>query len=169
MKCVYILLIGLVITSCEEEREVSSIDPVNWEKRTIQINGRDSLIKGSTYLSVYSDIYHLNSTRTFSLTVTISMRNISSIDSVFVTKANYYNTDGNLIRSYFDKPIYIKPLETVEIIIEQNAKEGGTGDNFIFEWASTKIENEPFFEAVMISTSGQQGLSFRTQGIKRQE
>ena len=26
--------------------------------------------------------------------------------------------------------------------------------------------NEPFFEGVMISTSGQQGLSFSTQGIR---
>ena len=49
-------------------------------------------------------------------------------------------------------------------MIDEVDKEGGTGANFLFEWKLNKKANEPFFEAVMISTSGQQGLSFTTQG-----
>ena len=69
------------------------------------------------------------------------------------------------IRQYIRKPIFIKPLETLEIIIEEQDTEGGSGANFIFDWAKTKDKNPPLFEAVMISTYGQQGLSFTTRGV----
>ncbi|MGZ4057312.1 MAG: DUF3124 domain-containing protein [Bacteroidia bacterium] len=73
---------------------------------------------------------------------------------------DYYNTTGHLIRKYLDFPIYIKPLETLEIIINTNDNEGGTGANFVFEWLSTKTISKPLFESVMISTREQQGIAF---------
>ena len=80
--------------------------------------------------------------------------------------AEYYNTQGELLRSYFDHPIYLVPLETVEIVIDEGDREGGTGANFLFDWRIKQGSNEPLFEAIMISTSGQQGLSFTTNGIQ---
>lgn len=62
-------------------------------------------------------------------------------------------------------PIYLKPLETQEIIIQEQDIEGGSGASFIFNWMSKDFENSPLFEAVMISTYGQQGLSFTTRGV----
>jgi hypothetical protein len=44
--------------------------------------------------------------------------------------AKYYNTQGTLLRSYFEHPIYLAPLETVEIVIDEGDREGGTGANF---------------------------------------
>jgi len=55
-------------------------------------------------------------------------------------------------------------LETVEIVIDQEDQTGGTGANFIFYWRTCSKKIEPLFEGVMISTYGQQGLSFTTQG-----
>ncbi|UZR93033.1 DUF3124 domain-containing protein [Chondrinema litorale] len=153
--------------ACEKDKEISSFNPVNWNKRSIELTQTDSLIKGSTYLSVYSEIYSMSEHRTHTLTATVSMRNISSTDTVYVFHAEYYNTKGDLIRTYFDKPIFLQPLETVEIIIDEDDKDGGTGANFIFDWATKNDKIKPYFEAVMISESGQQGISFTTQGIKR--
>ena len=62
-------------------------------------------------------------------------------------------------------PIYVLPLETIEIVIEDRDIEGGSGANFVFEWAMKNKKNPPLFEAVMISTYGDQGLSFTTRGI----
>ncbi|MGB4974305.1 MAG: DUF3124 domain-containing protein, partial [Cyclobacteriaceae bacterium] len=160
-----LLLLAVVLIACEQRKETVPIQTVNWDKRSITLPATDSLTMGSTYLSVYSEIYQVTENRTYHLTVTISMRNISSTDSVYIFNTKYYNTKGDLIRTYFDKPIYIAPLETVEIVINEGDKEGGTGGNFVFEWATPAID--PYFEAVMISTTGQQGLSFSTQGIKR--
>ncbi len=157
----------LALIGCEPKKEMSSMNPVNWEKRSINLDDTTGLVHGSTYLSVYSEIYERTEHLTYGLTVTVSLKNISSVDSVFIYHAKYYNTNGDLIRTYFNKPIYIKPMETVEIVIEETDKNGGTGGNFIFDWATRHEKIEPHFEAVMISTTGQQGISFTTQGIRR--
>ena len=157
----------LFFWACNPKAEISSVNPVNWESRSIVINDLDSLEKGSTYLSVYSQIYQRTEKHLYDLTVTVSIRNISSIDSIFILKADYYNTEGKLIRNYFNKPVFVCPLETIEIVIDETDKDGGSGANFIFDWATPQGIHEPYFEAVMISTTGQQGLSFTTQGIRR--
>lgn len=164
----YCLLGMLILTACNApNKKALKIHHFNdWSDRTVSITPSDSLHEGSTYLSIYSEIYSYTAELTFPLTATVSIHNTSLTDSVFIKKADYYNTDGKLIRSYVDKPIYVKPLESLQIVIDETDKEGGTGANFIFDWAVQKEKNEPYFEAVMISTSGQQGMSFTTQGIR---
>ena len=156
----------LMLFSCNEKKEFSSIEPNNWKKRTVELSQNDSLTSGQTYLSVYSQIYSSSEDRTHNLTVTVSMKNINLNDTVFINKAAYFDTKGKLIRTYFSNPIYIAPLETVEIIIDELDKYGGTGANFIFDWKKKKNVEDPHFESIMISTFGQQGLSFTSQGIK---
>ncbi|WP_372756533.1 DUF3124 domain-containing protein [Mariniflexile sp.] len=163
-KLIALIAISLVVCSCEKEKEISSVHPNNWNKRTVSHPLEDTLVHGKTYLSVYSQIYSETEHRIHSLTATVSLRNINVNDTVFIDKATYYNTHGEAIRTYFSKPIFIAPMETVEIIIDESDKEGGTGANFLFDWTIKSNSNEPFFESVMISTSGQQGISFTTQG-----
>ena len=159
-----VFLIVMLFTSCREEVEMSSVNPVNWKNRSVGMPLNDSLLQGASYLSVYSQIYSKTEHIVLDLTATISMRNTSRTDTVFIHKAEYFDTRGNSIRTYFNETIYIAPMETVEIIIDEHDKEGGTGANFLFDWAKKRHANAPCFEAVMISTSGQQGLSFTTQG-----
>lgn len=163
----YLFLFGFVLTSCKQEQEYSSIDPINWEKRMLNSFKPESTFEnGETYLSVYSEIYSLSEHRTHDLTATISLRNISPVDSVYIHSAIYYDTHGNRIRSYFENPIYLLPFETVEIVIDEADETGGTGGNFHFQWSKKLNVPAPLFEAVMISTSGQQGVSFVTVGKK---
>ncbi|HKJ49804.1 MAG TPA: DUF3124 domain-containing protein [Christiangramia sp.] len=159
------LIIGL-LASCEDQKTISSYDPVNWEARGIEKSVTDSLVKGRSYLSVYSEIYSQTEHRTHNLTTTVSMRNINADDTIYIDKAEFFNTKGKSIRTYFDHPIYIAPMETVEIVVDESDVEGGTGANFIFEWSVRDSISEPLFEGVMISTSGQQGLSFTSKGVR---
>ncbi|WP_321290429.1 DUF3124 domain-containing protein [uncultured Sunxiuqinia sp.] len=165
--CSSLLLLLVVLVSCNRPKEISSVNPTHWEQRQAKINSSDSLDYGSSYLSVYSEIYSLTEKRTYNLTATISIRNISSEDSIYILRSDYYNTAGDLIRTYFNNPIFLKPLETIEIVVDERDEHGGTGANFIFDWAVNSGTHEPLFEAVMISTSGQQGISFTTSGVKR--
>lgn len=160
------LLSFFLLQSCNEQVELSSINPVKWGKRSIEIKSNDSLVHGSTYLSIYSQIYSQTEHRTHNLTATVSMRNANKTDTVYINKAEYFDTKGHSIRTYFNKTIFIAPMETVEIIIDERDNKGGTGANFIFDWTKKPESNDPIFEAIMISTSGQQGLSFTTQGQK---
>jgi len=57
-------------------------------------------------------------------------------------------------------------LNTQQSIVHLFQREGGTGANFIFEWSVKDSIAEPLFEGVMISTSGQQGLSFTSKGVR---
>ena len=165
MRLSLIMILGtLVLLSCHEEKEISSINPENWSKRGIDISKKDSLEYGKTYLSIYSQIYSISEHKTHNLTSMISLRNTSDKDTIYVLKANYYDTHGEHVRTYFNTPIYLRPLETAEIIIDEIDVSGGTGSNFIFEWKIPKGCSEPLFEGVMNSTMGQQGLSFATQG-----
>ncbi|QYA24411.1 DUF3124 domain-containing protein [Gramella sp. MT6] len=165
-KGILIFLIAALITSCENEKTISSYDPVDWEARGVKKSVTDSLKKGQSYLSVYSEIYSQTEHRTHNLTSTISMRNVDMKDTIYIDKAEYFNTQGEPIRIYFDHPIYIAPMETVEIVVDETDIEGGTGANFIFEWSIKESSPEPLFEGVMISTSGQQGLSFTSRGVR---
>ena len=161
-----ILIIALIISSCsEKETDKYPVQQADWKSKQTNIENFDGFIHGKSYLPVYSHIYQIHEHRTFDLTITTSIRNISLTDSVYILKADYFNTIGENIRQYIKKPIYLLPLETLEIIIEEYDIEGGSGANFVFDWAKINDKNPPLFEAVMISTNGQQGLSFTTRGV----
>lgn len=157
------LVISILVIGCNKKKEISSFNIENWENRFVDISSRDSLEYGKSYLSVYSQIYSVSEHKTHNLTAMISMRNTSDLDTIYLLKAEYYDTHGKSVRTYFNKPIYLAPMETTEIIIDEVDIEGGTGSNFIIEWKIPKDCPEPLFEGIMNSTVGQQGLSFSTQ------
>jgi len=159
-----ILLVLLLTQACTEKREEIAVDPVNWKKRMLNSPLSDSLENGSTYLSVYSQIYSQTEHKTHDLTVTVSIRNPNRADTLYLQKAEYFDTHGKLIRNYFNRAIFLLPMETIEIVIAEKDQDGGTGGNFLFDWAKHSKANEPIFESVMISTNSQQGISFTTQG-----
>jgi hypothetical protein len=162
-----LLLICIALLSCSEKIKPEEKPNLNFSKRQANLPLGDSLIDGSTYLALYSQIYQHSQAHTYDLTTTVSIRNISSADTVFLTKADYYDTHGNLLRPYLKFPVYLAPLETIEIVIDEGDQSGGTGANFLFDWKTQNENAAPYMQAVMISTAGQQGLSFTTEGIRR--
>lgn len=165
-----IWVIVFALSACNENNTNKyPITSVNWSDREINMEEIDNGVGGKTYLPIYSHIYHIHEHRTFDLTITVSIRNTSITDSVYILKADYYNTGGENIRQYLKKPIYLRPLETIEIVIKEQDNEGGSGANFVFDWFINDVNNPPLFEAVMISTHGQQGLSFTTRGVQINE
>lgn len=160
-----LILLVLLTLGCENNHKNNVLPSNNWEE--IKWNNKldDSLISGASYLSVYSQIYSTTEHKTHDLTATVSLRNINKSDTVFIENAHYFDTKGDLIRTYFESPIFIKPMQTIEIVIDEKDKTGGTGANFVFNWLKPKHANAPYFEGVMITTYGQQGLSFTTKGI----
>lgn len=158
---VLFFVIVLAIAGCEN-KVPENIETPDWSARRASGSKMDSLENGKSYLSIYSQIYTLDEKRKSNLTAMTSLRNTSISDTIYISKVDYYDTHGALIRQYIKQPIYLVPLETVEIVIEEMDDKGGTGSNFIFEWMKPKGSPEPLFEGVMNSTLGQQGLSFTT-------
>ncbi len=158
--CILALLMG-----CKEETSTKQPQAPKWDKHFAGEILPDSLQTGKTHLSVYSQIYSRTEHITHALTATVSMRNLSEKDTLYLSRAEYFDTSGNSVRNFIDRLIYIKPMETAEIVIEEVDMSGGTGGNIVFDWHKKPSSAGPHFECVMISTSGQQGLSFTTTGV----
>lgn len=156
----------LLLVGCNDAPEPYVPEENEWSKRKATIQLDSTFETGSTYLSVHSQGYSRNSKGIINLTVTVSMRNSNRANPAYILNADYFDTHGAKIRTYFQDPIVLQPMETVEIIISELDIEGGTGGNFIFDWAVAKDVSHPLFDAVMLSTMGQQGISFTTVGIE---
>jgi hypothetical protein len=123
------------------------------------------LSKGQiVYVPAYSHIYSGNREQAFLLTVTLSIRNVDLAHPIRVTKVDYYETQGRLLRKYLEKSVTLKPLESTRYIVPQKDETGGSGANFIVEWQSDEAVNPPIIESVMIGTQSQQGISFTSRG-----
>ena len=118
----------------------------------------------SVYVSIYSHIYSGLKARPFDLAAILSIRNTDINQSVTVVSVKYYDTDGNLLKEYLDKPLELKALASTRYIIMEDDKAGGSGANFIVKWKSNKKVTVPIIEAVMIGTHSGQGISFVSQG-----
>ncbi len=166
IKLIFLVLIAFIFTACSDKKieQAAMSDPAELKQFETKNPLPDSLTSGSSYLSVYSQIYIIENKRKQDLAVTVSLRNLSRKDSIYFTAIEHFDTSGKLVASYVQKPIVLQPLQTVEIVLSQYESVGETGGNFIFDWHKPAVAPNPLFEAVMISTMGQQGLSFVTTG-----
>ena len=161
--CISLLLISLMNCNLPVREEDPKRTDLS-DKPVAQLPVDSLKINGKTYLSVYSEVYSYSEHTTHNLTSTISLRNRDAKHPVYIEKATFYDTKGKALHEYVTRPFALAPMETVHIVINEKDEEGGTGANFIFEWATEQNTITPLFEAVMISTQGQQGLSFVTYG-----
>ena len=129
-----------------------------------EINHDQMPFKDLVYVPIYSDIYVDAQNQNTLLSATLSIRNTSFSDSLFVSKIDYYNTIGELVRSYIDLPISINSMATVNYVIEREDDTGGSGANFIVELSSNNSNMKPIIQAIMIGENGNKGFSFSTDG-----
>jgi len=123
------------------------------------------------YVPIYSDIYMDQQNQKILIAATLSIRNTSFEDSLFITKIDYFNTEGDLVRSYIENLINLPPMATINYVIERDDDTGGTGANFIVELSSKNKEIRPLIQAVMVGHTGNKAFSFSTDGysIKKSE
>jgi len=119
---------------------------------------------GTVYVSVYSHIYSGPKPLVYQLAAILSIRNTDLTGNIKIIKADYYDTQGQLVKKYITEPFELGPLVSKYYYIKERDKTGGEGANFIVKWISTKKVNQPVIEAVMLGLSHGQGLSFICPG-----
>ncbi len=122
-------------------------------------------VSRSLYVPTYSHIYHQGGSP-YLLETTLSIRNIDRHRSIYLTSVEYYDTDGILSRTYLDRAIELKPLKTIEFLVEVSDTTGGSGANFLVDWAAKDPVETPLVESVMVGTSGTQAICFSRTGIE---
>lgn len=160
-----ILIAVLFIAFCSCERP-NSLNPTT-EVETVPkyLNTQfDFPIEEDVYIPIYSDIYSRTRNYKVLLAATLSIRNTSRQDSLFIKEVDYYDSAGNFVRNYLKKPIYLNPMETIDFVIDEDDDTGGSGANFMVTWGAKK-QIHPLFQAVMLGSVGQQGITFTTEGV----
>lgn len=158
----FILIYACDQTNQKEERELISTD----HHLTTPTIFSDSVYKRKKiYVPVYSDIYQRTRNERTSLTSTLSIHNTSETDTLFISRIDYYNTAGKLVRKYIESPIFLNTFETIEYVVGEDDTTGGSGANFVIEWYGNEKLN-PIFQAVMIGGLGNKSFSFTTDGVE---
>lgn len=116
------------------------------------------------YVPCYSHVY-FDQGKPYLLEVNLSIRNTNCDKPIYLQSVRYYDTDGNQIRIYLDTLIMLKPLQSIDFLVEQHDTIGGSGANFIIEWISKDEIHEPLMESVMVGVIGTRSVSFVSRGI----
>lgn len=116
------------------------------------------------YTPIYSSIYYENGKSTMEMAATLYIHNVNPDRPVTLIRADYFDTDGKLLKKNLDKPLVLKPLQTKSFVIDRSNTAGGTGANFLVEWQSPQPVTSLLVEAMMVNASSNLGIAFTTQG-----
>ena len=121
-------------------------------------------IRHTVFVPAYSTIRLGSGKGKVDLATTLSIHNTSEERPLILLRVDYFGTTGNLLHRYLSDPIAIRPLGSAETFVPAEDTRGGTGANFVVEWAAEGEITEPLIEAVMVGTSGSHGFSFTSRG-----
>jgi hypothetical protein len=140
-------------------------DPVHLFQTSIaETFPHDAYVRRTVYVPAYPAIRIMSGRSRIDLATTLSIHNTSRDKPLLLERVDYHNTDGELIQSYLEEPLALKPLGTIEMFIAGEDRRGGTGANFVVNWAADGPIAEPVIEAVMIGTQGNATYSFVSPG-----
>jgi hypothetical protein len=125
----------------------------------------ERLSSGETvYVPVYANVFSAPKAIPFPLATILSVRNTDPARSITLTAADYYDTQGKLLRRYVEKAQSLAPLATTTIYLPAEEPGGGVGANFLVRWSAAQSVNAPIVECVMLGTKSGQGISFVSPG-----
>lgn len=123
------------------------------------------LSSGNTlYVPIYSNVYSGPRKAKYQLAAMLSIRNTDPAYPIRIVHADYYDNDGKLVDSYVEETLELAPLASHNFYIREYDERGGTGANFIVQWASPQKVNQPIIQGVMLGMKSGQGISFICPG-----
>jgi hypothetical protein len=129
-----------------------------------------NLSTGQTvYVPVYSHIFIGDRALPFNLAVTLSIRNTDTARSITALAADYYDSNGKLLKKYINKPVKLAPLAYQNFFIKEKDTSSESGANFIVKWKSNVYVNTPIIETLMIGACSGRGISFISPGQEIKE
>lgn len=165
------VLLTMGLTACNPPEKDPNIlysdehkDPIK-ELEVDQVPSQNMPYRQQFYVPVYSNIYGDEDSPKIMLSATLSIRNTSLNNSLYVTKIDYYNTHGKYVRSYLTKSIELPPMGTLNYIVEKQDDTGGDGANFVVAIESESKNVSPLIETIMIGTFSNKAFSFTSHSI----
>jgi hypothetical protein len=121
-------------------------------------------VTGSFYVPAYSSVSLSEGRLRADFSVTLNIHNASETRPLVLRRIAYFDTNGKPVQSYLKEPVALKPFATIEVFIPTTDVRGGTGANFIVDWAADGPIAEPVIEALMLGGLGTGQYAFISQG-----
>jgi hypothetical protein len=121
-------------------------------------------VSGAFYVPVYSSVSMSTGRLRADFSATLSIHNASETRPLVLKRIAYFDTAGKMVESYLKAPIALKPFATIEVFIAATDVRGGTGANFVVDWAAASEIAEPAVEALMVGSVGPGHYAFISQG-----
>jgi len=121
-------------------------------------------VTGSFYVPAYSSVSLSEGRLRADFSVTLAIHNASETRPLVLRRIAYFDTGGKPVQSYLKEPVALKPFATIEVFIPTTDIRGGTGANFIVDWAADGPIAEPVIEALMLGGLGAGQYAFISQG-----
>lgn len=118
----------------------------------------------SVYVPVYSHVYTGNKALPVNLATTLSIRNTDLKNRITIDSADYYNSEGKLMRRMLGRALSLGPLASTSIFIKEKDTTGGFGASFLVRWHATGEVSTPIIECLMIGAYSGLGISFVSPG-----
>ena len=149
----------------EFKKEISKRQNNNYEHFQATNEKIDSTFdKKKVYVPVYSHVY-ISENKYVRLSITLSIRNSDTSKDLYIESIDYYNTEGKLVKQYLSQPHILKPMASIDYVVNLEDMSGGNGAKFLINTASKNKISNPIAQAIMINTLGNSNLSFVTQGF----
>jgi hypothetical protein len=158
-----VLLLLTVLTACSNRENKRTTLPSR-VYQYVKIDTAALSEKHTVYVPVYSHIYTENGTTTFNLSATLSIRSTSFSDSFYVSNVVYYGSQGEVLKHYLSSPVVVRPMTSIEFVVERTESQGGAGANFVVRWGADKPGLQPLIQTVMNESAT--GISFVTDGVE---
>jgi hypothetical protein len=121
-------------------------------------------VSGAFYIPVYSSVAMSQGKLRADFSVTLSIHNASETRPLVLRRVAYFDTGGKMVENYLKAPVALKPFSTVEVFVPATDVRGGTGANFVVDWAAAGEIAEPVVEALMFGGIGSGHYAFVSQG-----
>jgi hypothetical protein len=117
------------------------------------------------YVPVYSEVTYGDRGARLALAATLSVRNLDRNQAIRVTRIDYFNSSGKLVRHLLSEDGQdIGPMAAAEFVLKESDKTGGISASFLVEWVSATTVQAPLVEAVMVNSEYNKGLAFVERG-----
>ena len=173
LKSLSLFLFAILFFGCDSDnkqqteefkKEISKRQSNTYEHFQLTNEKIDSTFdKKKLYVPVYSHVY-ISENKYVRLSITLSIRNSDSTKDLYIESIDYYNTEGKLVKQYLSQPHILKPMATIDYVVNLEDMTGGNGAKFLVNTASKNKTYNPVIQAIMINTLGNSNLCFLTQG-----
>jgi len=95
----------------------------------------------------------------------ISIHNTDLDRPLKLLAARYYSTEGKFLRNFVSSPQILKPMETLEFLVERRDVVGGSGANFVIQWEAAVPVSPPLVQALHVELQLHRAIVFTTDAV----